>query len=67
MLEARIGKGGIKYLLRNDIPEEHKTAFFKWMHGQTGLYTEDGDAAYFYCDYEHWYNLVYNNVPTYWD
>jgi hypothetical protein len=60
-------QGFITFIDYNEVQEEFKEEFNKWLYGQTMPIIPDVDVAIYSWDWERWYNLKTKGIPTIWD
>lgn len=54
------------YILFQEVPVELKSEFGEWMYGQTGAVV-NGDFVVYSWDWERWYEMKFQNIPTHFD
>lgn len=57
----------IPFVLISEIPEIYKDEFVKWLYISTCPIIPGYDDAIYSWDYERWYNLKTEGIPTMWD
>ena len=62
-----IKQGFITFIDFDEVQEEFRDKFNKWMYGQTMPIIPEVKGAIYSWDWERWYNLYTKGVPTYFD
>lgn len=60
-------QGFITFIDEDEVPNDMKKEFDKWMHGQTMPIIDGVKFAIYSWDWERYFNLKTKGVPTYFD